>query len=436
MPFTKNLNTLNTATDGNLSSATKSISDDGYNSHNLTRLQPAPELAQTERTEIEQSSVDTQTAYLNKETNIYGLTKPCVPSGPEYPDYEVSMLIVEKMWRVVCTKNLFAFYTQTQLQNLVNRTCKHDYKILKRDWGFQLIDSITDLCVVALYDVIVVCDDSGSMHYFEKTEGTKRWDILKAIVKTITFFGTLLDDNGIDLMFLNYPEVKRGVKSFSEVEKLFTKISPSGSDPIGYVIRERIFNNIVLPYLNPESREKLSKPLLVLNVTDGLPVDKPDINTAILRCRDLCGRSKYGENAMAFAFAQAGKDKTAADWLKEIDRDPQIGHLIDCTSEFDMEQAECGGPSSGFNEATWMLKLMVGAILPFYDKADESDVANTTVQTAQPVQQIQPTQSHGHDSVYVAPANATNVVSAANTTNTASKPKSKFKGILGFFGLK
>lgn len=423
MPFAKNLNDLNNKTNTTISSTSKPVYDTGYNKQNISRLEAAPELIYDERVELQKSYISTQTAYVNHETNTYGLTKPRVPTGPEYPDVELNHLIVEKMWRTICVKNLFAFYTQDQLQNLVNRTCKHDWKILKREWNFQSVDSVTDLCVVALYDVIIVNDDSGSMHYVEPSEKVKRWDILKEVVKTITFFASLLDDNGIDLMFLNYPEIKKGVKSFSEVEKLFKTVVPNNDDPIGATIRERIFNQMVLPFLNPSCEEKLNKPLLIINVTDGLPVDKPDIVTAILRCRELCGKSKYGENAMAFAFAQVGKDKSAAAWLKEIDTHPQIGHLIDCTSEFYMEQEECGGPTSGFTEATWVLKLMVGAILDFYDKADEKDASQPANQS---VNQHNITQT----------VRTTTSIPTTTTTSTPTTKPTTGQGVLKFFGLK
>jgi hypothetical protein len=53
--------------------------------------------------------------------------------------------------------------------------------------------------------------------------------------------------------------------------------------------------------------------------------------------------------------------------------------LVDCTSEFSIEQSQCG---QGFTEAVWVVKLMIGAVDPSYDLADEQQ---STVPMAQAV---------------------------------------------------
>jgi hypothetical protein len=74
----------------------------------------------------------TQQKYINQNREG-GLVKPNVPDGI---NYEINKLVVEKLWRIICIKELHAFYTQEKLQTLVNRVCKHNYQILMKSWVF------------------------------------------------------------------------------------------------------------------------------------------------------------------------------------------------------------------------------------------------------------------------------------------------------------
>ena len=62
----------------------------------------------------------------------------------------------------------------------------------------------------------------------------------------------------------------------------------------------------------------------------------------------------------------------------EIDEDRTIGHLIDCTSEYNMEKRECKRkyPGIHFTPSTWLVKLLIGPIDPSYDQADETTAQN------------------------------------------------------------
>jgi hypothetical protein len=49
---------------------------------------------------------------------------------------------------------------------------------------------------------------------------------------------------------------------------------------------------------------------------------------------------QYGPDAVSYQFAQVGDDMKAQAFLEELDNHPVIGPLIDCTSNFEAEQAE------------------------------------------------------------------------------------------------
>ena len=130
------LGQFNAASSQQLQGAKAPVSQGGYNANNLPALQPSPPMTQVEVQDVRQVAYTAQSDYLRKEqqdrntghqVNTNGLVKPTVPTGSQYPDPEVSNMVVEKMWRIVCLKELHSFYTQEQLQALVDRACRHDY---------------------------------------------------------------------------------------------------------------------------------------------------------------------------------------------------------------------------------------------------------------------------------------------------------------------
>lgn len=385
MGLGKKLGQLNATTNEQIVMAHMPVSEGGYNAQNISNLNSVPITSQ-DVTNMHQLAQDARSDYVNLQSNQQNLQKPSVPSGAEYPNQDVSMLVVEKMWRIVCLKKLYAFYSQHSLQNLVNRACRHDYKTLMIQWNLPTLDMAIDLAVLGLYDVVIFGDDSGSMNTEEPTEDMlSRWEILKQVVKTIGFWSSLMDADGVVIRFINSMVEGNGVSNSAEIDGIFRSVRPSGSTPLGEQLDAKIIRKIIIPII--QSQEIL-RPVLILNITDGVPSNTNFVKQTILDCRNFCAQTKYGENAVAFSFAQIGSDKSASAYLGQLDVDPQIGHLIDSTSEFSIEKKECG-PS--FTEAVWIIKLMIGAIDPAYDSADEQPTQHTQ-HTQQHIQQPPPTQ--------------------------------------------
>jgi hypothetical protein len=134
MGFGKKLVSLNTTSSSQVQQSKVHVSTGGFNTHNIPTLTSPPPITHGEVQELNALSHDTQKSYYGKEVNRFGLVKPSVPTGSEYPNLEVSKLVVEKMWQNVCQKELHAFFTQDKLQELVNKACKHDYRALMKIW--------------------------------------------------------------------------------------------------------------------------------------------------------------------------------------------------------------------------------------------------------------------------------------------------------------
>lgn len=63
-------------------------------------------------------------------------------------------------------------------------------------------------------------------------------------------------------------------------------------------------------------------------------------------------------------FAQVGNDQKATRFLEELDNHPQVGGLIDCTSNFELEQAEMSRKSGiDLTPEMWLVKLLMSVFL-------------------------------------------------------------------------
>ena len=72
------------------------------------------------------------------------------------------------------------------------------------------------------YEIVIVCDDSGSMKTPVDNTQRTRWDELCHIVKVVIRIGVIFDLNGVDIHFLNR-ESHRNVTNPETVDKAFEK---------------------------------------------------------------------------------------------------------------------------------------------------------------------------------------------------------------------
>lgn len=176
-------------------------------------------------------------------------------------------------------------------------------------------------------------DDSGSM-VFE--ENGKRVDDLKAVLSRLLFAVMLFDDDGISVRCMNTsPSVRLdNIKSEQEVEMLVSSIPFKGLTPLGTELGRKVLEPFVI---SKAVAGNLQKPVMVITITDGQPIGEPTGNERTLHetvrsASAELAKTKYGPGAVAFQFAQVGNDETATKFLQKLDKDPHIGHLVDCTS--------------------------------------------------------------------------------------------------------
>lgn len=307
---------------------------------------------------------------------IGDLVRPVIPYSEDPTRYAMNGLVVDKIWAQISRNGLQNFYTQESLQTLIDQVCLHDYRCFQLEWGIQNLDVATDLAILAMYDIILIGDDSGSMNHTDYGEQMNRWGLLKVMVQTISFWATLMDDDGIDVRMFNTNIGKDGdnISSPQSVDQLFNLCRPGGLTPMGQSITRTIEEKRILRHLK---HGKLRKPVLFLIITDGVPSNREAVIDAIKNCRSKAKRSIYGKRALAFGFCQIGKDKEAQKWLEKIDSHKVIGNSVDCTSEYADEASEFRQAGNELTPGTYVAKVLLGPVNALYDQADEKSAKSS-----------------------------------------------------------
>ncbi|KAJ9613569.1 hypothetical protein H2200_003511 [Cladophialophora chaetospira] len=228
----------------------------------------------------------------------------------------------------------------------------------------------SDIVKLALYDVILYIDDSGSMQFEENGE---RIDDLKLILSRVAFATSLFDEDGIQVRFMNSPDQGNGIKSEQQVNEMIGRTRFSGLTPMGRELQAKILGPLVLQQAR---NGNLRKPVLVITITDGQPTGESSSDVAKIigaASSELARNPRYGKGALAFQFAQVGNDLKAREFLSKLDEEPTIGDIIDCTSNYEVEADEMSraNPPVQLSPELWLIKLLLGSIDSSYDTKDE-----------------------------------------------------------------
>lgn len=227
-------------------------------------------------------------------------------------------------------KNLQSFYPPERLDRLV-QSLVNDAPMrlnnLMHEWSVPM-EVATDVMKLALFDVILYVDDSGSIEFEEK--GLRK-DQLRQILGIVATAASTFDQDGISVRFMNSEETGDGIRSAADVDMLVSRVRFAGLTPLGTSLQNKVIDPMVV---GPARAGRLDKPVLVITITDGQPAGEPHsaVGNVIRYAVEETSRTRYGRGAVSFQFSQVGNDQRARDFLSDLDEDPQIGHLIDCTS--------------------------------------------------------------------------------------------------------
>ncbi|KAK4049947.1 hypothetical protein OIV83_003771 [Microbotryomycetes sp. JL201] len=269
----------------------------------------------------------------------------------------------------VIEQKLQAFYPPGTLRPIAEQVARSGaISKLAAEWRLPM-EIAADLCKLALVDTVLYCDDSGSMAF---EEGGSRIDDLKLIVSRAAAAASLFDSDGIQVRFMNSRIEGNNITSEAAATQLVNQVKFSGLTPLGTALDQKVLQPLLL---GPARSNMLKKPLLVVAITDGVPggEDRHTIVRVIENANRELQRTRYGPDALSIQLAQIGNDLKATAFLAEIDKHPQIGGLVDCTSNYETEQAEMAraNPPVDLTPELWLYKLLLGALDDSLDQQDE-----------------------------------------------------------------
>nr|ODN90640.1 hypothetical protein L203_01751 [Cryptococcus depauperatus CBS 7841] len=287
-----------------------------------------------------------------------------IQGGAGYGNVADPQYLTHVLQQCVHDQRLSAFYPPGSIEPIARRVAQSGaVNRIAHEWKLPM-DLATELAKLALFDVILYVDDSGSMAF---ENGGERIEDLKLILSRVAYATSLFDHDGISVRLMNSSVEGNQIRTEQEALHLVSQVRFAGLTPLGTSLWHKILNPLVV---GPAMQNRLMKPVVVITITDGSPAGEPkdEIFNVILRADADLKRTRYGPDAISYQFAQVGDDMKAMKFLAELDSHPVCGPLVDCTSNFEAEQEEAMRKSGARLDPTiWITKLLLGPISSAFD---------------------------------------------------------------------
>ena len=219
------------------------------------------------------------------------------------------------------------------------------------------LDNVKRLAILSLYQLVVYCDDSGSMENENRYE--KQADVVIRICNLATKI--LPDDCCVDLCFMNDGSIMHLPSQW--IPGALRQVLPNGGTTLGTSLRSKILAPLVYNVLDND--EPLTRPILICAITDGYPYDEPDdtFKKAIVECRSELLTMGYEYTAVRFLISQIGGDPNAARFLDKLRNDTEIKDMLHCTPDrLDVRLRELRVAESEVEG--WLLRMLTSAMIP------------------------------------------------------------------------
>lgn len=245
------------------------------------------------------------------------------PAGPA-TDQEVAAYR-QLLVNAIQEKHLQSFYPPDRLDRIVGQLAYEAPSKINRlvqEWGIP-VEIATDVMKLALFDVILFVDDSGSIEFEER--GVRK-DQLKQILGIIATGASAFDQDGISVRFMNSSQLGDQICNPGDVDRLVSCVTFSGATPLGTNLERKVLKPMVV---GPAKEYRLNKPVLIITITDGQPTGEPleSVANAVQYAAEA-----VSQGAVSFQFSQVGNDQKAREFLASLDGNHDIGGFIDCTS--------------------------------------------------------------------------------------------------------
>ncbi|CAF3830554.1 unnamed protein product [Rotaria sp. Silwood1] len=227
----------------------------------------------------------------------------------------------------------------------------------------------TKLRVLEGYEIVFICDDSGSMNTplgdlsgpFDKKPS--RWDELKQTVSIVVDIASVFDPDGVDIYFLNREPIFH-VRNSEQLIPVFA-VPPSGPTPI-----VPIFQRV----LRDKQHEIEERKLLILLATDGVPTDDQG-NRDIRSFKHVLKHERKPTNHIPVTIIACTDEDDCIEYLNDWDRNiPNLDVVDDYRNEKKEIQTR-QGKDFPFSFGDYVVKILMGGVDSWFDDLDEKKVS-------------------------------------------------------------
>ena len=237
--------------------------------------------------------------------------------------------------------------------NNVNKTQKILNIINKYKINYYFSEKLE---ILKNYNILLLIDDSGSMNTLlnDYPNFSSRWGKVKQLVNSIIDIGTIYNENGIDIYFLNRPKILN-IKTKEQVHYIFD-ILPTGETPL-----TKRFNQILNDYKNN------NKQLLIIILTDGVPYVncKYDLNNF----KNILKKKDNSKNYISFLACSDNLDDIG--YLNKLNNKK---HNISVLNDYYFEYKKfikVRGNNYKYSFGNHIVRLLLGPLIPKLDKLNK-----------------------------------------------------------------
>ncbi|KAF9045505.1 hypothetical protein BJ165DRAFT_166328 [Panaeolus papilionaceus] len=300
-------------------------------------------------------------------SKMYNITCPDDnPVAADIPEPKSAPEFKHNINNFVKAAGLDKFYTRnpTFIQSLAEKAAA-----LRDDPTTDLgnPENIKRLTQLSLYQLVIYCDDSGSMtgdyrgHYISDRSKTRYYTLCQLVSRIARVATSLLpEDAPVKVRFINNPF--QGNLTVANVHSFISGVQAGGGTPLGSSLVEKILRPLVYDKMSDPDYE-FEQPLLVCVITDGAPNhgDLP-IKQAVLDCRRALVANQYDADSVLFCINQIGEDQQSTSFLESVRQETEIRDVVYCTTDqLDVKFAELRDNERQLE--VWLLEMLTKPIM-------------------------------------------------------------------------
>jgi len=208
-----------------------------------------------------------------------------------------------------------------------------------------------EFLVLQRYDIVLILDDSSSMN--TKSGCTTRWGELRHTCALIVDIASSLDQDGIDVYFLNSGKISNVTSGSDARLQASFKKGARGGTPLTETLQTALQNH------NKE------KPLLIIVCSDGVP------NGGVARLSTVIQKSiANSSGSIRYQLMACTDNGSDVAWMEELD---SKHNEVDATDDFLTEKAQVmqSGYFKTFERGHWVAKALLGAVSKKWNCLDD-----------------------------------------------------------------